>query len=251
MDAEDLLYAKRLLEYPGFAARLVNTLGRPIEKTVDLLPKNWAVLVHDVTRKALERALDYAIRSLERSPNISLNRISVMASGGIAGALGLPALAVELPFSTVMIFRSIADIAESEGEDMQTPAARLAMLEVFALGGGSRRQSATETGYYAVRTSLATLVSDASRYITGRRVTREGAPVVIRLLEAIAERFGAAISEKALAAAVPVVGAAGGALINVVFFNHFQSMARGHFIVRRLERKYGEQFIRTEYAKIT
>jgi len=58
----------------------------------------------------------------------------------------------------------------------------------------------------------------------------------VRLVTRIASRFGVVVSEKAAAEAVPILGAAGGATINLLFINHFQSMARGHFIVRSLER---------------
>ena len=51
--------------------------------------------------------------------------------------------------------------------------------------------------------------------------------------------------------AVPAIGAAGGAAINLVFINHFQDMARGHFTVRRLERKYGAEVIQREYKEIS
>jgi hypothetical protein len=42
---------------------------------------------------------------------------------------------------------------------------------------------------------------------------------------------------------VPVVGAVGGGAINLVFINHFQQVAHGHFTVRRLEREYGEDVV--------
>jgi hypothetical protein len=47
-----------------------------------------------------------------------------------------------------------------------------------------------------------------------------------------------------------VVGGLGGATLNVLFMGHFQSMARGHFVVRRLERKYGADVIRGEYDRL-
>jgi hypothetical protein len=59
------------------------------------------------------------------------------------------------------------------------------------------------------------------------------------------------VSEQVAAKAVPVVGAAGGALINVLFMGHFQEMARGHFIVKRLEKKYGEEPVRSAYDRMT
>jgi hypothetical protein len=52
------------------------------------------------------------------------------------------------------------------------------------------------------------------------------------------------------AQSVPVIGAAGGAAINLLFIDHFQDMARGHFTVRRLERTYGAELIRAEYERI-
>lgn len=52
---------------------------------------------------------------------------------------------------------------------------------------------------------------------------------------------------KAAAQAVPAIGAVGGAAINTLFIDHFQDMAKGHFIVRKLERKYGENAISQQY----
>jgi hypothetical protein len=65
----------------------------------------------------------------------------------------------------------------------------------------------------------------------------------------VASRFGITVSEKLAAQAVPIVGAVGGALINSLFLDHFQGMARGHFIIRRLERTYGPELVKQEYDK--
>jgi len=54
------------------------------------------------------------------------------------------------------------------------------------------------------------------------------------------------VSEKVAAQAIPLIGAAGGALINTIFIDHFQNMARGHFIIRRLERRYDKDLIGQE-----
>jgi hypothetical protein len=45
------------------------------------------------------------------------------------------------------------------------------------------------------------------------------------------------------------MGAIGGALINSVFMDYFQDIARGHFIIRRLERIYDPELIKNAYAK--
>jgi hypothetical protein len=145
------------------------------------------------------------------------------------------------------MLRSIADIARSEGEDLRAAESKLACLEVFALGGRSSTGNATESGYFAVRTALATAVSEAAQYISERGLAKEGAPVIARLIAQIASRFGVIVSEKAAAQAVPALGALGGALVNLAFIGHFQDMARGHFTIRRLERTYGKEVVRNAY----
>ena len=74
--------------------------------------------------------------------------------------------------------------------------------------------------------------------------------VLVRLIATLASRFGIIVSEKVAAQAIPLIGAAGGALINKIFIDHFQNMARGHFIIRRLERRYDKDLIRQEYDKL-
>jgi hypothetical protein len=52
------------------------------------------------------------------------------------------------------------------------------------------------------------------------------------------------MSEKFALQAVPLVGAAGGALVNTMFLSHYRNLARVHFTIRRLERRYGPSNIR-------
>ncbi|OQC55449.1 MAG: EcsC protein family protein [Deltaproteobacteria bacterium ADurb.Bin022] len=252
-DRARLQFAKNLLENPGLAAKLTNIIGMPFEKAFDYLPEKWIGTIQTITRKSLSHALDAAVKTMDqhhkRPSNDKLHKILVAASGGIGGAFGLPALAIELPATTVIMFRSIADIARSEGEDIQKIEARLACLEVFALGGTSGKDNAAESGYYAVRALLAKQVSEAAKYILEKGIAEEGSPVLVRLIAAIASRFGATVSQKAAASAVPIIGAAGGALINSIFMDHFQNMARGHFIIRSLERKYGEKTVSGQYIR--
>ena len=77
----------------------------------------------------------------------------------------------------------------------------------------------------------------------------ESAPAIVRFLAQIAARFGLVVSEKAMVQAVAVVGALGGAAVNLAFIEHFQDLAHGHFTVRRLERVYGTDAVRAEYDR--
>jgi hypothetical protein len=148
------------------------------------------------------------------------------------------------------MLRCIADIARSEDEDIHNIESKIASIEVFALGGPSIKDNASESGYFAVRAALAQSVSMAAEYITKRGLYEKGAPALVRLIIQIAERFSIQVSEKAAAQAVPAIGAAGGAIINTLFIDHFQDMARGHFIVRRLERKYGKEIVEETYKAV-
>jgi uncharacterized YccA/Bax inhibitor family protein len=133
---------------------------------------------------------------------------------------------------------------------LSTAQAQIACLEVFALGGPSRQDDSSESGYFAVRSALARAVTEASKYLAEKTVLEEGAPALVRLVAAIAARFQAQVSEKAAAMAVPLIGAIGGGGINLLFIDHFQDMSRGHFAVRKLERTYGQLLVRDIYETL-
>jgi hypothetical protein len=254
-DLEDLRRAVVILENPGFAIRISNAIGTPIEKTFDLLPQTWSASVHEATQKAIGKALEAAIATLDSNnawgeSSNATHKILSGVSGAVGGFFGAPALALELPITTTIMLRSIADIGRSEGEYIAAPRSKLACLEVFAFGGKSAWDDGAETGYYAVRATLAKTVSEAAQYLSGKSYFEKSAPVLIRFVTKVASRFGITVSQKLAAQAVPAIGALGGASINLLFMNHFQGMARGHFIVRRLERSYGEEAIRLAYDRL-
>ena len=259
-DAElaELSAAKRLLESPGLAVKIASFVGTPIEKGFALLPKQWNTVVNDATRKAIETALAAALWTMRdtqnRSPNSAASnwwhKLAAGASGAAGGVFGLAALAVELPVSTTIMLRSIADIARSEGENLQLAEVQLQCVQVLALGGKATSDDGAEIGYFAARAAMAKAVSEATAHFAAQGVTQHGAPAIVRLITMVASRFSIVVSEKAAAQAVPLVGAIGGALINTLFIDHFQDMARGHFVVRRLERLHGVDEIRRLYAEL-
>lgn len=252
-DLADLRYARNLLENVSLAARIANAVGMPIEKIFTVMPHAAANAISAATNKALQAGLRFAISTVGHRNRRSVEWIHkslVIATGAAGGAFGLPALAIELPVSTVVMLRSIADIARSEGELIKTPEAGLACLEVFALGGRRHGDDEAESAYFAVRAALAKALAEAAKYITERGLAREGAPAIVRFITQVAVRFGVPVSEKVMAQSVPVVGAAGGAVINLLFIDHFQNVARGHFIVRRLERKVGPETVKAAYLEL-
>jgi hypothetical protein len=250
----DLELAKSLLENPGFAMRLANMIGAPIEKGFSLLPRGWNETVNKAAKGALLRSLELAVATLgkkhRRRSKELFHKVLVGTSGGIGGAFGLAALPIELPISTAIMLRSIADIARSEGHDISQIQTKLDCLEVFALGGHVEAADAAESAYWVTRAALGKTVADAATYLAQKGVVKESAPVIVRLINELASRFGVMVSEEVAAKAIPIIGAAGGGIINILFIAHFQDMARGHFIVRRLEARHGTERVRSIYEEI-
>ncbi|WP_294534661.1 EcsC family protein [uncultured Rhodoblastus sp.] len=252
-DHAALIDAVQRLEHVGPALRLSRAVGRKLNFAKGFAPERVSKIIDGAALAAMRAALRAAIGSLAGRPMRDRNRshkIMAAASGAAGGALGLVSLPFELPLTTTVMLRSIADIARAEGENLDDPEAALACLEVFALDGREVGANVAESGYFAVRTLLARSVTEAARYIASRGLIDETAPALIRLLAQLGTRFGLVVSQKMLAQATPAIGAFGGAAINIAFIDHFQSLAKGHFTVRRLERRYGGVYVRDEYQRI-
>lgn len=265
-DLNELKAAKLLLENPGLAARMSDFIGGPIEKGLERLPEGWTQKVNDATKAALMKAADAAVFTMDSKPGTDSSdkwhKVGAAISGGVGGFFGVAAIAVELPVSTTIMMRSVIDIARSHGENIQSEEAKMQCLQVFALGGRSKSDDGAESGYYAVRSALAGLISDAVKYtsskvatetaqkMTAQTTSAESIPVLVKLINVIAQRFGITVSEKVVAQAIPVIGAAGGAIINTMFIDHYQDMANGHFTIRKLERKYGRELVESKYKEL-
>jgi hypothetical protein len=263
MHAADVLAlseAVRAIERPSVGARIASVVGSPIERLIGMLPKRTSSVISAAARKAIHGALMLSLRTLSTGGPLARvgpppasngwHKVASAASGAVGGAFGLAALAVELPVSTTIMMRSIADVARSEGADLADRQTQLECVMVLALGGESKADDAAEVGYFAVREAMTRAVSSAASHLARHGLAKEGAPALIRLITLIAERYSVNVTEKAAAQMVPLIGAVGGATINTIFIDHFQSVARGHFAVRRLERKYGEATVREKYREL-
>src|SRR5688572_14196175 len=128
----ELARAKALLEKPGLTARLAGVVGKPIEQGFKLLPAGWQTVVNKAAKAALLTALSAAVSTMgggrQKRASEKLHKLLVGASGGLGGVFGLASLPVELPVSTTIMLRSIADIARSEGHDVRSPLTKLDCL---------------------------------------------------------------------------------------------------------------------------
>ena len=212
--------AVKNLENPDFAARLADYAGRPISRALQLMPKPAADRFNQVVEAAILRSLNIAIRSIEpnskRPPAQRASSLLAGISGGVSGFFGVAALPIELPVTTTLMLRAIADIARHHGEDLSTLEARLACVEVFALRRVRRHAQDR-------RRLLRLACADQSyRGRCNRYLSRAGCCRYVRAggqqpRYQIAARFGIVVSERSAASALPVLGAVGGATVNVIF----------------------------------
>ena len=131
MHAADVLAlndAVRAIERPSVGARIASVVGSPIERVIGMLPARASAVISSAARKAIHGALTLSLRTLSTggplqrgAPPAASNgwhKLASAASGAVGGAFGMAALAVELPVSTTIMMRSIADVARSEGADL-------------------------------------------------------------------------------------------------------------------------------------
>lgn len=263
-DWADLERAVALLESPTLTAKMANLIGSPLEFAVRKLPGVVSRRIHGAVEAALFKSAQAALWSMDNTPGKAAStrwhKAAAAATGALGGAFGFTALFLELPVSTTIMMRSVADVARSEGFDLSEMGTRHACLEVFALGGNSGQDDASETGYYITRGFTAEVMRHLSAELAGAAVggggvmigltPKEAGKWLAKIVEKVAARFGVVVTEKFAAQAVPVIGAVAGATLNTMFTDYYQDMARGHFIVRRLEKQYGYETVRAAYASI-
>jgi uncharacterized protein (DUF697 family) len=225
----------------GFLLRLTTLFGRRIDALRNSLSQTgerlggpaWTSLVQraqEAVEDTLWSGYNVATFGLSAVPDFArpkqpranrLHRLATTASGAAAGFAGFPGVVFDIPFTTMTILRSIAEVARDSGEDLADEDTRRACLEVLAFGGPGGTDDDTEIGYWATRLG--------ANHLT-----------INLLVKSAAGRFGLVLSEKFLAQAVPVAGAFTGALLNYAFTEYYQNMARVHFCLRALERRTGE-----------
>ncbi len=264
-DCEDLKQAVRRLESPSLVARASGLIGSPLEVAMKKLPDGVSGKINDAVKGALTKAAEAALWSLDNTPHkeasTATHKLFSAVSGAVGGAFGFASLFAELPVSTTLMMRAVADIARSEGFDLDELSTKQACIEVFAMGGNDKADDATEIGYYVTRgfttetmkqlgKELAVIAAKKGAGGLGRVTSTQAAKWLAELVEKVAARFGIVITTKFAAQAVPIIGAITGAGLNTLYTDYYQEVAKGHFVVKRLEEKYGFEEVKAAYEEI-
>lgn len=242
--------AKTLLGGGDLSEKIGALLGRAADGGYAKLQGDWRAHIALIAQDALMLGLRGMLTTLGMGTGEVfpvLPRFAAAMSARVPSA-DLPAAALELPISMMLMCRSVADIARANGEHEDALSTRLACLELFALGDA--RKNAMTSGYFVERATLAKSAAAAEEYLSTALMVDEDAPPLREYIAAIAARFGEQIEIHAAAQAVPGIDARYGSAVTLLLIDHFQDIARGHFAVRRLERLYGLDDVRTTYDRI-
>ncbi len=226
---------ERLQDGGGLVVRLADVVGGAMGRGVRFGTRSLGIVpgaqsaVQSVVEVALKRAFDIAVLRLGKEGQLAQSkRIAgplVFLSGAVGGFVGMGGFVPDATVTSLTIMREIARIAVEEGEDLSDADARAACLQVFALNAGQKGSAEPEASYFSARFVM------------------QGRPVAL-LLADVARRFGVTLSQKFALQAVPVLGAVAGASLNASFLGHYRDLARAHFTIRRLERRFGEAAVR-------
>lgn len=266
--------AYQYLENPSFVTKVTDYLGKPIQKTMDRMPPLVQEKLSKASERAIRKSLDVAHNTLQLTTvdtPTDLNKIQSESSrlrlghnlatattGAVGGFFGEIGFLLELPITTTIIMRSILAQGQNYGhlskEELITNA-----LYVFSLGSSkSKADDEMDTAYYTSRFAMDYAIRKAAEYLasnTPRTVLKSieagSAPIILELISKVAGRFNIAVGEKMLAESLPVVGAVGGATLNLLFTDFFTLSAKYHFGIKYLENKYGKDIVQQNYSRIS
>ena len=200
---------------PGLIVKVSGLVGTPIQYMLDRLPKGAGDKITNAVQFSLRAAVNTAAITLGRRGRGRSWLKSHMAAAGVSGGVG--GIFACRPADRVAHHdhhhsASIADVARSEGEDL-LPRRRGWHVSRCLPWAGRLRVTTRPVRLLCGTGALARAVSEAAKYVAGRTMVEDGAPVIVRLLAQIAARFNTVVGDKIIAQGVPVLGALGGASI--------------------------------------
>lgn len=220
---DDLAHRLRAAENTGI--RLITRLGKPAERLLGRLPAEARAPLEAATYRALGIAMDVASgsRGVVGDQKGWVTTATAGATGALGGFGGWPTALAEVPVSVTVMMRGVQAIAAEHGHDPDEEQTRKDCLLAFAASGPLVRNASGDLEFLAARATL-----------SGQTVQTG--------LSLAAPRLAGVLGRKLAAQAVPVLGAATAAAINVSYARYYSDVARVVFGLRRLARDSAEPF---------
>jgi hypothetical protein len=229
---EIAILARRAQRADGPLMRAFNRLGSGVETQMAALPAKLRVVLESGTEGLLRRtyAAAGAVGALKVVPETGdwAHRVAVATGGALGGFGGLASATVELPATVALFFGAMQKIGAEYGYDPGSEEARLICLEVFGAGGPFAGDDGVNTVFIGSRLAMNSGAVQA--------VIRRIAPAVAALL-----------GRKLASQAVPLIGAAAGAGLNLAFLAYFREMAHVRFGLQRLADTHGADAVEAQF----
>lgn len=221
--------ARRYRRANGPVMSLVNRLGGAMEGKLSAIPPGIRLQIEAVTERALLAAHGLAAQG-SRAPDMGRSGplAAAMLTGAAGGAGGIATSIAELPFTITVILHAIRRAAVDAGYDPDDPAIRAECLRVFGAGGPLATDDGINTSFLSARLT-----------VTG--------PAIQRIVATVAPRLAAALGQKLVAQAVPILGAVAGAGLNAAFLTYYREMAEIRFALLRLAEQHGAEPVLTAF----
>ncbi len=226
--------AARYLEARGGFTAFLSSTGGWVQQGLQKLPAAWKDSFHAKARDSLWWAYRQAILGMDeketgkRSLGL-MYRLMATGSGLVTGAAGLPGVLADIPASTLLVLRSIADLARAQGHDIRDPAIQALCIEALAFGGPTDEDDDADLAFWSARAA---------------------APVIADLVIDIAGRFGSRLLAVLPARAVPMISVIVAGAINWHFTGFFQNMAAVLLELKPIEDRYDRAMVRACFAQV-
>lgn len=224
--------ARRYRRAGGPVVTLMTKLGGSLERHLAALPMGVRERVGQLTETALQASWNMAElsgRALGRaapkaSPEAARrgSMMAAMATGAAGGAGGLASSLAELPVTVTVILHAIRAEAMAAGFDPKDPSIRAECLKVLAAGSPLEGDDGVDTSFLSLRLTM-----------TG--------PAIQQLIQRVAPKLAATLSQKLAAQAVPILGAATGAALNAAYLSYYRELAAIRFALLRLSQLHGSE----------
>lgn len=230
--AEIAALARRLSRANGPVMRVMNGLGARIENRLSALPVGVRRMLDSSTAEILERAYRTAgiVGAHPRAPDAGAwgHQLAAATGGALGGFGGIGSALIELPATVTLFFSAMQKVAGEHGFDPRAETTRLTCVEIFGSGGPFADDDGVNTSFFSARMAV-------------NRATLQA------MIRQVAPALAAVLGRKLASQAVPVLGAAAGAGVNLAFLGYYRDMAHVRFGLMRLARQHGVEAVEAEF----
>lgn len=225
-------FALRLRRANGPVMRLMNGMGTKIETRLEALPVNLRKLLASGTAELLETSYVVAGRfgAHPAMPDTGDwgHQVAALTGGALGGVGGIGTAMLELPATVTLFFSAMQKVAGQYGFDPAAEDTRRMCLEIFGSGGPLDGDDGVDTSFIGARMAM-------------------NGTTVQALISQVAPAVAAVLGRKLATQAVPVLGAAAGAGVNLAFLSYYRDMAHVRFGLTQLAETYGLDVVEAQF----